>query len=57
MLKPPEQTFKKLPDSAIAQVPAADRPFLDDPFIRDIHLRTMREFLGSPEAAIEEIRL
>ena len=30
------QTFKKLPDSAIAQVPAADRPFLDDPLIRDI---------------------
>jgi pimeloyl-ACP methyl ester carboxylesterase len=52
-----KRTFKKLPDSAIAQVPAADRPFLDDPFIRDIHLRTMREFLGSPEAAIEEIRL
>ena len=51
------QTFKKLPDSAIAQVPAADRPFLGDPLIRDIHLRTMREFLGNPDAAIEEIRL
>ena len=50
-------TFKKLPDSAIAQVPAADRPFLGDPLIRDIHLRTMREFLGNPDAAIEEIRL
>lgn len=51
------RTFKKLPDSAIAQVPAADRPFLGDPLIRDIHLRTMREFLGNPDAAIEEIRL
>lgn len=51
------QTFKKLPDSAIAQVSAADRPFLEDPLIRDIHLRTMRDFLGSPDAAIEEIRL
>lgn len=51
------QTFKKLPDSAIAQVPAADRPFLEDPLIRDIHLRAMRDFLGNPDAAIEEIRL
>jgi pimeloyl-ACP methyl ester carboxylesterase len=51
------RTFKKLPGSAIAQVPAADRPFLGDPLIRDIHLRTMREFLGNPDAAIEEIRL
>ena len=42
------RTFRKLPDSATAQVPAADRPFLVDPLIRDIHLRTMREFLGNP---------
>jgi pimeloyl-ACP methyl ester carboxylesterase len=52
-----KQSYKKLPGSAIAQVPAADRPFLEDPFIRDIHLNTMREFLGTPDAAIEEIRL
>jgi hypothetical protein len=51
------RTFNKLPDSATAQVPAADRPFLNDPLIRDIHLRTMREFSGHPNAAIEEIRL
>ncbi|MGA9876770.1 MAG: alpha/beta hydrolase [Solirubrobacteraceae bacterium] len=51
------RNFKRLPDSVIAQLPAADRPFLDDPLIRDIHLRTMREFLGNPDAAIEEIRL
>jgi pimeloyl-ACP methyl ester carboxylesterase len=51
------QTFKKLPDSAVAQVPAADRPFLEDPLIREVHLATMREFLGNPDATIEEIRL
>ena len=33
------RAFKKLPESAITQVPAADRPFLSDPLIRDIHLR------------------
>jgi pimeloyl-ACP methyl ester carboxylesterase len=52
-----KHTFKKLPESAIAQLPAADRPFLDDPLIRDVHLGTMRDFLGNPDAAIEEIRL
>lgn len=52
-----KREFKKLPGSAMALAPAADRPLLDDPFIRDIHLRTMREFLGSPDAVIEEVRL
>ena len=52
-----QRAFKKLPDSAIAQVPQADRPFLDDPFIREIHLRTSREVLGNPAGMMEEFRL
>lgn len=52
-----KRAFKKLPDSAINQVPAPDRPFLDDPFIRDIHLSTSGEVLGDPDAAIQEFRL
>jgi pimeloyl-ACP methyl ester carboxylesterase len=49
--------FKGLPDSAIARVPGPDRPFLDDPLIREIHLTTSREVLGDPAAAVEEFRL
>jgi pimeloyl-ACP methyl ester carboxylesterase len=48
---------KQLPDSAIAQLPEHERPFLDDPWIRDIHLRTSAEILGNPDALIDEIRL
>jgi pimeloyl-ACP methyl ester carboxylesterase len=48
---------KQLPDSAIAQLPEHERPFMDDPWIRDIHLRTSAEILGNPDATIDEIRL
>jgi pimeloyl-ACP methyl ester carboxylesterase len=48
---------RQLPDSAIAQLPEHERPFLDDPWIREIHLRTSAEILGSPDALIDEIRL
>jgi len=48
---------RKLPDSAIAQLPEHERQLLDDPWIRDIHLRTSAEILGNPDALIEEIRL
>ena len=51
------RAFKRLPESAIAQVSAPDRALLDDPFIRDIHLETSREILGNPDAVIEEFRL
>lgn len=47
----------KLPDSAIAQLPEHERHFTDDPWIRDIHLRTSAEILGNPDALIDEIRL
>lgn len=52
-----KQAFKKLPDSAIKQVPAPDRPLLDDPFVRHVHLRTSAEILGNPGGTIEEFRL
>jgi pimeloyl-ACP methyl ester carboxylesterase len=48
---------RQLPDSAIAQIPDHERPFLDDPWIRDIHLRTSAEILSNPDALIDEIRL
>ncbi|HTU30075.1 MAG TPA: alpha/beta hydrolase [Solirubrobacteraceae bacterium] len=51
------RAYKTLPDSAISQVPPPDRLLLDDPFIRDIHLRTSEEVLGNPDGAIEEFRL
>jgi pimeloyl-ACP methyl ester carboxylesterase len=47
----------KLPDSAIAQLPEHERRWLDDPWIRDIHLRTSAEILDNPDALIDEIRL
>ena len=52
-----KKQFKKLPNSAIEWTATADRPFLDDPFIRDIHLRTSSEILGNPDAMVQEIRL
>jgi pimeloyl-ACP methyl ester carboxylesterase len=48
---------RKLPDSAIAQLPEHERHYMDDPWIRDIHLRTSAEILGNPDALIDEIRL
>jgi pimeloyl-ACP methyl ester carboxylesterase len=48
---------KKLPDSAISLLPDHERRFLDDPWIREVHLRTSEEILGNPDAMIEEIRL
>jgi pimeloyl-ACP methyl ester carboxylesterase len=48
---------RKLPESAIAQLPDHERHFMDDPWIRDIHLRTSAEILGDPDALIDEIRL
>lgn len=51
------RAYKKLPDSAIAQTPVPDRPFLDDPFVRDIHLRTSSEILGNQDGFVEEVRL
>ena len=52
-----KRAAKQLPDSAVAQLPEHERRFLDDPWIRDIHLRTSAEILGNPDAMIEEIRL
>jgi pimeloyl-ACP methyl ester carboxylesterase len=46
-----------LPDSAIGLVPGHEQQYLDDERIRDIHVRTSGEILGSPDAMIEEIRL
>lgn len=48
---------RRLPESAIVQLPEHERPFLDDPWIRDVHLRTSAEILGNPDAMIDEIRL
>lgn len=52
-----KRAAKGLPDSAIAQLPEAERRYMDDPWIRDIHLRTSAEILTCPDALIEEIRL
>lgn len=52
-----KRAAKKLPESAIAQLPEHERRFLDDPWIRDLHLRTSSEILGNPDAMIDEIRL
>jgi pimeloyl-ACP methyl ester carboxylesterase len=48
---------KRLPDSAIALLPEHERPMLDDPWVRDIHLQTSSEILGDRNAMIDEIRL
>jgi pimeloyl-ACP methyl ester carboxylesterase len=48
---------RKLPESAIAQLPDHEQQLMDDSWIRDIHLRTSAEILGDPDALIDEIRL
>ncbi len=52
-----KRAAKKLPDSAVALLPEHERRFLDDPWLRDIHLRTSAEILSNPDAMIDEIRL
>ncbi len=52
-----KRAAKKLPDSAISLLPEHERRFLDDTWIRELHLRTSSEILSNPDAMIEEIRL
>ncbi len=52
-----DRAANNLPDSAIGLVPDYEQQYLEDPSIRDLHVRTTAEIVGNPDAMIEEMRL